>query len=280
MLLVGNLINALGGQPKVDDPGFPMAYPGDLPGALAGGLDVPLRRFSPELARDVLMKIEEPETPLNFPVGFDADAGPRTIGQFYTLIKQRIETDPSLTFAGGKQLTTFASFGLPKPAQIIDGAAKAVAAIDLIMRQGEGTTESPADSSVADLAHYYRLGELFHGKKLIPNPDAPPDAPPDQRFIYNGAAITIDPAQVVPMRDSPHAADFAAGTPERDAIDAFNRAYTRMLKGLHQAFAAGSQDDLDAAVDMMRELGGLAGALTQITLGDGTVLGPTFEYLA
>jgi len=43
----------------------------------------------------------------------------------------------------------------------------AVNAVDIIVRQGEGTTNTPLDEE-GNPAHYYEFEELFKGRKLIP----------------------------------------------------------------------------------------------------------------
>ncbi|RYG40354.1 hypothetical protein EON79_22745, partial [bacterium] len=66
--LACNLLNAVGGAPRIDHPGFVPTFPGPLPGAVQDGLVARLAPFSKELVRDVFMEIEEPETPMSFPV--------------------------------------------------------------------------------------------------------------------------------------------------------------------------------------------------------------------
>ena len=88
MLLACNLLNAIGGAAKIDDTSFVPTYPTHLPGTVHGSLIVPLMPFSKTIAETVFMGIEEPESPLNFPVlSLMTTATPaRTIGQFYNRI--------------------------------------------------------------------------------------------------------------------------------------------------------------------------------------------------
>src|SRR4051794_37030257 len=46
MTLASNVLNALGGSPQIDQPGFIPTYPGPLPGGVEGGLTVALAPFS------------------------------------------------------------------------------------------------------------------------------------------------------------------------------------------------------------------------------------------
>src|SRR5215510_3787075 len=86
-----NILNAIGGEPRIDDPRFVPKYPGHLPGGVEGSLVVGLAPFSKQVVKDTFMVIEEPERPLEFPVEETAVAAKpqETIGQFYQgIIKQ------------------------------------------------------------------------------------------------------------------------------------------------------------------------------------------------
>ena len=68
MAIDGNILNAIGGTPKIDDPCFVPKYPEHLPGGVEDSLIVGLTPFSKQVVKDTFMVIEEPETPLRFPV--------------------------------------------------------------------------------------------------------------------------------------------------------------------------------------------------------------------
>jgi hypothetical protein len=276
MLLVCNLLNAIGGQPTIDSASFVPNYPTQLPGTVEEGLIVSLRPFSKELAEHVFMKIEEPEKPLNFQVAL---AAPQTIGQFYEGIKVRLNALGPAIFTGPPDRQATASgLGMAEPEQKVTDPASAVRVIDYIVKQGEGTTQSP-QFNPNEFAHYYRFAELVRGRRLIPNPAATPSSPPDERYLYGGPPVVIDPG-ILPLRDNPKSAQYPNGSAARQASDKCNRIYTRILKNLHQAFN-GSPALIGTAIDLMiSELGPAARDLTKIDLGDGTRVGPTFEYLA
>src|SRR6185436_17110894 len=94
-----NILNAVGEHPTITAPGFPPTYPGPLPmdigkepGSGEKRFEVPLKKASIDLIRDVFMTNEEPENPLEFP----GDTDPRhpdyhTIGAFYLAIEEAIE---------------------------------------------------------------------------------------------------------------------------------------------------------------------------------------------
>src|SRR3954452_10608985 len=80
MALACNILNAIGGSPAIDQPGFVPTYPGPLPGGVEDDLRVPLAPFSIDLVHDVFMVIEEPEDPIALRA---AAADDITIGEFY-----------------------------------------------------------------------------------------------------------------------------------------------------------------------------------------------------
>jgi hypothetical protein len=273
MALACNILNAVGGAPQIDDPGFIPRYPGPLPGGVESQLVVPLERFSRNLVHDVFMEIEEPEEVLDFPVA-EAVAPGATIGQFYTAIKEQIGTLGPSIFTGEQDLQVtgvFADIGLIA----VHDVNTAGDAIDTIVEQGEGTNQSPLDPE-HDPAHYYRFAEIFHGKRLIPNPDAPPDAPPEQRYIYGGDPIPFDERGVLPVPANPKLSDYPAGSQAHYACNAFNYTYTSVLKSLHATFN-GEPDHLWAAIGLMESLKLQALDLMAIPSGPGNA-GPSFEY--
>lgn len=94
--LVANLMIAIGGSPAIDSPGFVPLYPGSLPGGLAPGLIVRLRRCSIAQLRDVFMVVEQPqetEEPVDGQVDpEDPEQRSRfTIGWFYDEIERSLD---------------------------------------------------------------------------------------------------------------------------------------------------------------------------------------------
>jgi len=277
MALACNILNAIGGSPVIDRPEFIPQYPGPLPGAVESELIVPLARFSLDLVKNVFMVIEEPETPLNFPVRDLAAAPPQTIGQFYTAIKQQIMERGQSIFEVGVLSKQVTSDFWPNELIKVTDVNSATRAIEMIVEQGEGTTKSPLRGEGSNIAHYYRFAEIYHGKTLIPNPNAPPDAPDDQKYVYGGDPIPFDPNGVLPVIENPKAALYPAGSPARLACDTFNSTYTSILKTLHETFTV-SPNQLDNAIDLMDSLSVQAMNLMAIDLGNGTHAGPSFEF--
>ena len=270
LALCCNLLNAIGGEPSLDKPDFIPVYPGPLPGAVAG-IDVSLAPVSKALIHDVFMEIEEPEDPLEFPVvrldKLAARATPITIGQFYQAIKSQM----AQLAAGGnifvgapsRQLGT----GLPGLIRVTD-LSSANNAIDLIVKQGEGTPLSPLNPADAP-AHYYLFAAAYNGRELVPQPGVPP-------FAYAGAPIVLDESGVVRLVTNPTPERYE-GTAAAGPNAQFNRTYTELLRLLHRTFN-GSPLSILGSITLMRQLRGEALALAQIELESGLFAGPTFTH--
>jgi hypothetical protein len=78
MALACNLLNAVGGAPVIDRPGFVPRYPGHLPAGLRPDLTVGLRRCSIDQIRDVFMSIELPDDVLLEPAADEIAADTMT----------------------------------------------------------------------------------------------------------------------------------------------------------------------------------------------------------
>ncbi|PRY30384.1 ferritin-like protein [Spirosoma oryzae] len=282
MSLACNMLNAIGGSPQIDKPDFIPAYPGPLPGTVESGLIVPLSPFSPQLVNAVFMTIEQPEHPLDFPVGpallATAPERPLTIGMFYQRIKAAFIAGGEGLFTGdpARQVSSWRI-------QPVTDLASAISAIDTIVEQGEGTPESPMDHGLMqseEVAHYYRFAEIYHGYQLIPNSGVPADAPFDERYRYAGAPIAYEPAGVWPVVSNPKLTTYPDGSAAQFACQTFNYTYTGLLKALHQTFN-GQPAYINTAIGMMESLKGLAlGMMSTAYTPDGlTNAGPSFEYM-
>ena len=281
MSLACNMLNAIGGAPDIDKPDFIPDYPGPLPGTVESGLIVPLAPFSPQLVHDVFMVIEQPETPLDFPVGpnmlLAAPEQPLTIGQFYQHIAEAFRAGGEALFTGNpaRQVSSWRI-------QPVTDLASALAAINTIIEQGEGTPESPLDAGLMEsqeMAHYYRFAEIYNGYQLIPNTHAPADAPFDERYIYGGDPIIYEPAGVWPVVTNPKRTTYPHGSVAAFANQTFNYTYTSLLKSLHQTFN-GSPDTINTAIGLMEALKGQAIGLMKLpyTTDGLTNAGPSFQY--
>src|SRR5262249_51932040 len=139
MGLVCNMLAGLGGTPNIYSENFTPKYPGELPGHVHEGLIVALAGLSrgePGNKDQVwkFMQIELPEHPLALRKRTDF----ATIGEFYDALCQAF-VDVKPKFSTARQLTTTPP-ALMRDLVVIHSVAEAQARIDLIKRQGEGTS--------------------------------------------------------------------------------------------------------------------------------------------
>ncbi len=164
LTLAANVLNALGGSPVLDRADLVPRYPGPLPGSVEGDVVVGLAPCSLAVVHDVFMVIEQPEDSLEFPAALAAGQGPLTIGQFYERIKDSITVAGDAAFIGDR-LHQIGPDRLDRSV-VVTNVTSACRAIDTIVDQGEGTRTEPLEVVGADLAHFYRFAEIFHGRRL------------------------------------------------------------------------------------------------------------------
>ncbi|HEV2853455.1 MAG TPA: ferritin-like protein [Thermoanaerobaculia bacterium] len=241
MGLMCNLLKGLGEPPKIVT--VAPRYPGPLPGGVRPELIVYLSGLNRDFLHDVLMEIEKPEEPLAL---LALDEAFPSIGKFYQALSDALVSEqPTLSTTGQLKKT---SIGVDLLANIDD----AVKAIDHIKGQGEGTTTSAIFDG--ELAHYYKFGEIYHGRKLV---ESPPGT-----FNFTGAEVPFP--KTLPMAKAP-----AGGWPNRDpdgkgTLKAFNDLYASVLQKLESAWAAGGAADLSKAVGLMLQMADPARELMKV----------------
>lgn len=275
MTLAANVLNALGGSPLIDTPGFIPKYPGPLPGGVDHDLTVNLARFSlDQLA--TFLQIEEPEDPLK-KIGGDAPRpGTITIGDFYTSISNACASLGDGAFAARNQVTPDLMWG----SIVVSNVATAQQAIQTIIDQGEGASTSPLEpppppqeGGAPDYAHYYRFREILEGRRLIP---VPANDPP---WAYAGDPIALNPAGVYNLPTNPALNPYPPGSPQAFANDNFNYTYTSLLSALHALFNGDATPlRFNRALGLMMSLKGQAKAMAAGIPNPDVVVGPTFEY--
>jgi hypothetical protein len=271
MCLACNILNALGGDPKI----APMTYPGPLPGDIGPEgqrLTLHLLPFSPA-AMQQAMKIEEPEHVPPFPVVAAlaaAPAGPVTIGQFYRALDAFLATLPASDWQANRNQISDDQFfaGQIYPVQSYPDAHKA---IDQIVSEGEGAADDPLDFQ-DQLAHYFRFGEIFNGKALT-KIDQPPG------YQWGPTRFPVDWAGAYPAIADPGLHNFSHETPEaRAAQAACDKAFSAMIEALQRA-VRGASAALGEAVAAMFALRRAAGRAFETPLADrAKVAGPRFVY--
>lgn len=257
-----NLMNALGGAPSIDSPDFVPDYPGELPFGIGEHFQVHLRKCSVDQVRDVFMKIEEPEDPIDIPVVRSMDEMKAAVAQFdltigalyqaLSLVIQQLEAaaqaDGKTIFVGDKSRQVAPRKWFPDPDEMfaianVDDAARA---IKVIIDQGEGTTTDPFDLGQQP-AHYYRFEQIVEGKMLEKRPG---ETPP---YAFSGEPVVLDTSRIFDMDDNPKIANYREGSNARRMATQFSYNYTKLLKSLHDTYN-GNPDGIDRSMGGMYEL--------------------------
>ena len=262
MVLAANVLAALGTRPEGVDTQFVAAYPRPLPDLIADDLDIGLQPFSEDLVKNVFMKIEEPR---------HKDPEAMTIGRFYSDVIDALKGLPETAFLHDRTRQLLWPWQVdraeprtatPAPIEVTDKQS-AIAALELIIDQGEGTNRERDDEG--QLAHYYRFERIVTGE------------------------IPFDPDGVWNVPINPRLDCYSAGSAARGACESFNRTYTGLLQCMHRAID-GDPGQLPRAIGLMHSLSVQATAMVSSVPAGRTSLrfrserqqhaGPTFENLA
>lgn len=272
--LASNLLNAVGGEPRLDTPDMLPGYPRRLP---HGSIDLSLLPFGPD-ALEMFLRLEKPEAP-----GSPAESDHyETIGQFYDAIEDGLRylagtLGEEKLFSGdpARQVTAGPFHHTGGSLQPITDLASALAALDEIVEQGEGTSRGEVWDGDHDIfhpdrdevAHYYRFEELKLGRRYQRG-DTPQSGP-------TGEPVTVDLTGVSPMQANP----VRSGNAQiRAAQEQFDTTYCTVLFLLEQAFT-GEPALIRDAVRAMFGLKSEALKLMQLSEDDRTTAGPTFRYI-
>ncbi len=274
-IIVANVLNAVGGHPLIDSPDIVPTFPGPLPMGIDGDLVLHLAPMSMAQC-EAFMDLEEPEDPRSFPRRTAESGEPEleTIGTFYDAITEKIRDLGVDAFRNPSQpQVTAEGWFLSTDLFPVTDVSSAVAALELVVSQGEGTRASPIDAD-GDVAHYYRFSEIKHGHQLVTNPRVP------EGFSFTGDPVPFDANQVWPFAIDPRAERYAEGTAARRMVDQFNRSYTKLLKALHETFN-GLPATLDSTMGLMFELRPEAQKMVATPdPSDGSLcVTPTWQYL-
>jgi Ferritin-like len=279
LALAANLLNAVGGHPRLDMPEMLPGYPRNLPHG-DRSLELSLVPFGPE-ALEMFLRLEQPAPP-GAPSEGDSY---ETIGQFYSAIGEGLrrlcdELGERTVFCGDPARQVIAGPFSHTGGRLtgVNDLRTAMAALEEIVEQGEGTARGAVWDGDHDIfhpdrdevAHYYRFQELKLGRRYRRG-DTPQSGP-------TGESLMVDLGGVYPMRRNPRPADHARDSPIRTAQEDSNRTYCAVLHLLEQAFN-GSPKMLGVATGTMYALKAQAQSLMQMPDREGTTAGPTFEYV-
>lgn len=267
LLLIANLINAIGATPSFSHDGFVPSYPTHLPDGETD-FEVSIRPFSPE-AIETFLQIERPGDPdkeISFidrrrserallPAFHHEDEGELhffSIGEFYAeldrglhAVYDDLEARDEMLFDGdpARQVTTdFEYHGGGRVIPVTD-LASADAAIRLICDQGEGLGGTLFDEDGA-LSHYFRLEQIKVGRRYVDG---------DEPGRPTGDPITVEWDAVYPITMNARLDDFVHAPDLHASAKEFSDSYRGFLEMLTAAHN-GAPESLDAAVGEMFRL--------------------------
>jgi hypothetical protein len=290
LALVANVLNAVGGEPRIDKGSIP-AYP--LKMKFEGKIFrdrqfwINLARFS-EDAIETFMKIEKPQRRVIVHGITEAivkiDVPALTIGEFYSEIVsllEELEADtPGKVFTGKPERQIRKDYYWSGGGQIVavHDLTTAKSALNLVITQGEGAWSSGVGRVAThfgdplQMGHYYRFSEIFHGRRYSSSDD--PNKPP------TGKKIGVDYGKVYPIKNNPRSTDYKRGSELRKLNDQFNQRYSDMLRQLQEAMNGSPKTLYTAIMDSMHELTPLAHRMmkTPTSASNKTTGCPTFEW--
>lgn len=259
-----NMLSSLGVGPQIKT-NVPV-YPGKLPAGVHPDLTIKLSGFNDQSIAD-FMEIEMPEHVVTIsgenidPCSTDHD----TVGELYDHIQrlfERLQPDMNLDNQVSGPLAIYT----------VDNVAKVQYAIETIKRQGEGShSNSPADTGMDDLAHFYRFWEMQKQKKIRLCEET-------QSYIF---AEDIELPKVWPVADVPIDGYKKENVSEKawHLIARFDETYTQMINKLHSAWNGGGQGDIIKAHELMFKLQEFAKPLMEIPIPNSHQhYGPCFRY--
>lgn len=286
MTLAANVLLAVGGKPRLDDPDLIPKYPAALPHSATSFLPHSDKPFKVQLlplcpeALEAFLLIERPAAPGAPPEGNKY----HTLGQFYAAIEDGLKSlvqqhGERAIFKGKRQLQVPAGtwyYGGGGDVIEVHNLETALHALEEITEQGEGyeggiTDGDGAFNDVDELAHYYRFNELLQGRRY--------QATDTETSGPTGDELPVDWSVIAPMAPNPRSWDYRSHRTIHQAMVAFNRSYTRLLRQLQAAFT-GQPSALQDAVPIMYEMRYQAQALMRIPspIAPGRTVGPAFEY--
>ncbi|MEP0265334.1 ferritin-like protein [Dokdonia sp.] len=305
MVMVANLINAIGGKPVVGEvkgePFIP-SYPTPLPGNVDPSLIVNLTSMTKKQIR-VFCKIEHPgdeerEERAKLRSIKDGETEYASIGDFYAAILDDMEALEEDAHKKGKTIFTgktpqvtpehyYGAGGSIIPVHNIDDAR---AVIDEIVDQGEGSFGSIFaepykegkeeylwfGADVEEYAHYFRFKEVQFGRFYKPTDSAHRDSP--NRGRPTGEEIDIDWEEVYMMNDNPKMKDYPEGSEIRKKMYDFNKTYSNLLDNLNKG-CNGKPEVLREGIMIMFDMKYKALELMKIPGNNGLAVGPSFEYI-
>ncbi|MGO4291258.1 ferritin-like domain-containing protein [Chitinophaga sp. RAB17] len=303
MIMVANLINAVGGKPEIGakekgkDRQFVPNYPTCLPGNVDPSLTVSLDSFSKKTIQ-TFWRIEHPSSDHQLPTEFSApEYG--SIGEFYeALLKNMIALESAAKAKGGsifhkdhgRQVKAEHYYGAGGKLFSVENLEDAIKVIEEIVGQGEGTLGSIFSTpyregdpkylifgpNVEEYAHYFRFKEVFYERFYAVDDSAHRDSP--NKGLPTGERFDVDWDAVCKMKPNPRLADYKDMPQVYEKAKAFSYTYSALLNNINEA-CNGKPEVLGQGIPLMFQLKYQAVELMNIPIGNGLMAGPTFEYI-
>jgi hypothetical protein len=287
MILAANVLNAIGGRPRVAGRAHAPHYPHELPdgvildllpfspAAIESFLRVENPQYTPEVSGSTTANLQARRGDVHRSHAVGVSDKPTTIGAFYTEITETLKVvaadigEPAL-FCGDPRRQIKGEFyyaGGGSPIAVID-LDSACRALDEVVDQGEGDILSPYDTD-GDLAHYYRFQQLKYDRSYLAG---------DERGTPTGPSMGVDFDAVYPMLVNPRAADYLDPELKAASVKA-NRDWSQLLEQLDVAFDGEPAALLPAVHTMFRLRDAMLVLLANpLPDHDGQHAGPTFEW--
>ena len=204
LTMAANLLNAVGGRPKLDAPSLLPQFPTYLPHSNSA-FEVPLLKFSPE-AVEIFLQIEQPGEHDGLP----EDNHFETIGQFYEAIEVALERlaeklGEEALFCGdpARQVTDELYYGGSGRIVTVADLESALAALEEIVEQGEGLQHQEVWDGDRDMfhpereevAHYFRFQEIAVGRRLARATRRSPARPASRSTSIGTPCTTCGPTR-------------------------------------------------------------------------------------
>lgn len=267
LLLVSNLLNAIGGTPDFSQEGFVPVYPTHLPDGETD-FDVSIRPFSRE-AIETFLQIERPGEASEELTYILRDRSPRallpaylyedeselhfySIGEFYEEIDRGLHWLYDQCTARGENLFSGDPSRQITPDFVYHGGGEVIAVTDLesadavihlICEQGEGLGGAIYDDE-DELSHFYRFEQILLGRYYEPG---------DVAGAPSGKQFDVDWSAVHPVLVDAHFTDYEVAPELHGAAREFARSYQDFLAMLTRAHN-GEPALLDEAVGEMFRL--------------------------
>lgn len=266
LLLVSNLLNALGGTPDFSQEGFVPIYPTHLPDGEMD-FDVSIRPFSRE-AIETFLQIERPGAAAGelmfilrerssralLPAYVHEDDGELhffSIGEFYEEIDRGLHwlyreysARGENLFCGDPARQVRPDFEYHSGGEVIavTDLDSADAVIRLICEQGEGLGGAIYDEE-GELSHFYRFEQILLGRYYEPG---------DLPGKPSGASFEVDWTAVHPLLVDAHFTDYEVAPEIHGAAREFARSYQDFLSMLTRAHNGEPALLADAVAEMFR----------------------------